>query len=141
MSRHHGQQVLRPIDDKATYDEVKVDPPMPFWNPTQGRRDGLHNKRPNSSSDLADRQHEGPARHIRGFVRRGKVKGQMLAPGKCTPRLLVRLHQLKPAHCGDRTRRSVTQPALSERKRIQQRRCLTDNISEDLACLRARLAR
>ena len=81
VPRYHGQQVLRPIDDKTADDKVKVDPRMPFWNPTQGRRDGLHDKRANSSSDLVDRQHERPTRNIRGIVRRGNVKRQMLAPG------------------------------------------------------------
>ena len=108
MPRHHDQQVLRRVDDKALDDKVKVDLPTPFWNATQGRWDGLHDERPDGSFDLAERQNEGSARNVRGLVRRRKLEREMLAPGKRTPRLLVRFHQLKPAHYGDGTRRSVT---------------------------------
>ena len=104
---HDSQQVLRRINDKAQHDEVKVDPPMAFWDPTQGRRNGLDDERPDSSHDLTDRQHESAARDVRGFVRRRKLERQMLAPRKRAPGLLVRFYQLEPAQHGDVARRTI----------------------------------
>ena len=105
---HHGQQVLRRIKDKAQHDEVEVDPPMTFWDPAQRRRNGLDSERPKvSSPGLADGQHEGAARDVRGFVRRGELEREMLAPRKGAPCLLVRLHQRETAQRGDVARRTV----------------------------------
>jgi len=106
---HHSQQVLRHIKDKAHHDEIKVDPPTTPWNPTQARRNGLDNERPDSSSpDLTDRQHESPSRDVRGFVRRTKLKREMPAPRKRAPGLLVRFYKLEPAQHDGVTQRTVT---------------------------------
>jgi len=104
---HHSQQVLRRINDKAQYHKVKVDQPMAFWNPTQGRRNGPDNEKPNFSPNLSDGQHEGLARDVWGFVRR-KLKREMLAPRKRAPRLLVSFYELEPAQHGDLIRQITT---------------------------------
>ena len=141
MILHHKKQVLCCIYKKVQGHKVKVDLPTPSWNTAQRRWDGLHNEGSKNSSDLVYGLDEGPAGNIRGFVRKRKFKGQMFAPRKRTPRLLVRFHQLKSLRNSDRTRRSVTQSALGECKRIFQRRCLIDNILEGPTCLVAELAR
>ena len=78
MLWHPSQQAWRRINDEAQHDEVEVDQSMAFWNPTQARRNGPDNEKPNLSSNLTDRQREGPARDVRDFVRR-EVKREMLA--------------------------------------------------------------
>lgn len=65
MTWYHHQQVLRRIQDKDLNAEVKVDPPLLSWNPTQARWNGLHDKRPYHFLCFAD--NEGISRDIWGF--------------------------------------------------------------------------
>ena len=90
------------INDKAQHDKVKVDPSMAFWNLTQGQWNGPDNEKPNFSPDLSNGQHEGPAREIRGFMRRRKIKHEMLTPWKRAPHFLISFYELEPAQHSDR---------------------------------------
>jgi len=58
--------------------------------------------------DFTDRQHESPARDVRGFVWRRKPTGEMVALRKRVPRFLIRFYELEPAQHGNVTRRTVT---------------------------------
>ena len=107
MPRHHHQQILRRIYYKMVHKEVKLDPPLPSSNPTQGRWNGLHDKRPYHSAHSIDGQHKGVAGDIWSYVWEGKLKYEMIAPGKRAPRFIVGLQQFKPARRGDGTRRAV----------------------------------
>lgn len=95
MIWHPSQQALRGIYDGAQHDEVEVKPSTEFWNPTQGRRNGPDNERPNFSSNLTDKQHEGAARDIWDLVRMREVKCEMLA--RSTKTCAKPLYKVEPA--------------------------------------------